>query len=225
MGLMAPEALERLRDLTAEAWVAAVGRWESAGEVVLLDEVHEVLCRAVCAWAGVPLEESDAARRAADFAAMIDGAGAIGPRNIRGHLARRRAEAWLQGIVERLRAGELEVAHGSAAQVIADHRGSDGELLEPEVATVELINVLRPTVAVGRFVMFAALALHEHPDSRDAVRGGEHDHVIRASGSGRRSSGRSGFETGAATRSRSSRRAAVIITPAIAAPANRSRSS
>src|SRR5215207_5494882 len=33
MGLMAPEALARLADLTADAWDAAVSRWQRAGEV------------------------------------------------------------------------------------------------------------------------------------------------------------------------------------------------
>src|SRR5215204_6351883 len=62
MDLMAPAALERLSRATADAWDAAIDRWERAGEVVLLDGAHELLCRAVCAWAGVPLAEAEAAR-------------------------------------------------------------------------------------------------------------------------------------------------------------------
>ncbi len=34
---------------------------------------------------------------------------------------------------------------------------------------MELINVLRPVVAVARFVIFAALALHEHPECRQKL--------------------------------------------------------
>ena len=37
------------------------------------------------------------------------------------------------------------------------------------MAAVELLNVLRPTVAVDRFIVFAALALHRHPE-KTAVR-------------------------------------------------------
>ncbi len=39
------------------------------------------------------------------------------------------------------------------------------------MAAVELLNVLRPVVAVARYVAFAALALHEHPEAREAVAG------------------------------------------------------
>jgi len=87
-------------------------------------------------------------------------------------VARRRAEHWIEGVVRRVRAGELEAPPGCAARVIAEHRELDGALVDPEVAPVELINVLRPTVAVGRFVAFSALALHRHPEARAAVEGG-----------------------------------------------------
>ncbi len=43
------------------------------------------------------------------------------------------------------------------------HRDPYGNLLDPGVAAVELINILRPTVAVARYVAFAAVALHEFP--------------------------------------------------------------
>ena len=78
----------------------------------------------------------------------------------------------MRGIVGRVRAGELDAPEGSAAHAIAFHRGLDGEPLEEGVAAVELINVLRPVVAVARFVTFAALALHEHPECAQELRAG-----------------------------------------------------
>jgi len=56
--------------------------------------------------------------------------------------------------------------------VIARHEDIPGEPLPADVAAVELINVLRPTVAVARFVTFAALALHQHPNYRDCLADG-----------------------------------------------------
>ena len=38
------------------------------------------------------------------------------------------------------------------------------------MAAIELINLLRPIVAISTFVTFAALALHEHPAWRDRLR-------------------------------------------------------
>ncbi len=161
MSLMTPEGIRRLADAVDDRWRARIREWEATGEVVLFHEVEEILCRAACRWAGVPLTESETEQRTREFAAMIEGAGAVGPRNWRGLLLRRRTERWIRNLVEEVRARKLEVAEGSAAQVIAWHRDPDGELLGTDVAAVELINVLRPVVAVARYVIFAALALHE----------------------------------------------------------------
>lgn len=167
MGLMLPERIAQLTELARQEWRAALQRWRGRQRVTLLDEAHEVFCRAVCRWSGVPLpDDSHAVFRTADFAAMIDGAGALGPRYWRARLARLRGESWGQRLIQRARMGELEPERESALFAIARYRELDGELLEPAVAAVELLNVLRPTVAIGRFVTFAALALHRFPESR-----------------------------------------------------------
>ena len=44
------------------------------------------------------------------------------------------------------------------------------------MAAVELLNVLRPTVAIARFVTFAALALHEHPECQHKLQASEDDY-------------------------------------------------
>src|SRR3546814_15085137 len=75
----------------------------SSDLIVLLDEACEILCRAVCEWAGVPLAELEVTKRARDFAAMIDAGAAIGLRHWRGRWARNRAEKWIGGIVEDVR--------------------------------------------------------------------------------------------------------------------------
>ena len=60
---------------------------------------------------------------------------------------------------------------------IPHHREPDGSLLQRRTAGSELLNVLRPTVAVDRFIVFAALALHRHPDWAQRVRHGTDDDV------------------------------------------------
>jgi hypothetical protein len=52
---------------------------------------------------------------------------------------------------------------------IATHHDADGRELDARTAGVELLNVLRPTVAVARYVTFAALALHDHPEWRSRL--------------------------------------------------------
>ncbi|MEX2599522.1 MAG: cytochrome P450 [Dehalococcoidia bacterium] len=169
MSLMTPEGVQRLADLTAQHWTAAMDRWEQQEKVALLPAVEEILTRAVCEWAGVPLEESEVGQRAREFTAMIDSPGAIGLRHWQGRRARSRNEAWVRGIISYTRATG---ADGTALAAIALHRDTDGDLLDEQVAAVELINVLRPTVAIARYITFAALALHEHPEFRPALTDG-----------------------------------------------------
>lgn len=172
LGVLTPEAVGRLVERFEAEWRAALGRWAAGGPVVLHTEAEGVLCRAVCAWAGVPLGEAEAAERTREFAAMIDGAGAVGPRVLRGLFRRRRTERWAEGLIGDVRAGRRAAPDGTAAHAVAHFRDLDGKLLPPEVAAVELINVLRPTVAVARFVTFAALALQDHPGWPDRLRAG-----------------------------------------------------
>jgi fatty-acid peroxygenase len=169
LGLMTNTNLERLMDETAKAWRRGIQRWSKMGNVVLLDEVQCVLADAICAWAGVPVKRSELRKRAHDLASMVDGFGGIGPRLWKAKLARMRSERWVAGIIDRVRRGELQAAPDSALFVMSQHRDLDGELLDLKTAAVELINVLRPTVAVAWYVAFAALSLHQHPESREKL--------------------------------------------------------
>ena len=175
LSLMTPEGIRRLAELAEEQWRAYAARWETSDRVVLHAQVRDILCRAVSAWAGVPLEESEVVRRTHDLGELIDSPAAVGPKHWEGRRARKRAERWIGGLVERVRAGTLPVAEGSALHTVATHRDVAGELLDTRLAAVEVLNVLRPTVAVARYVTFTAVALHEHPEYRQRLRAGEDD--------------------------------------------------
>ncbi|SBT49711.1 cytochrome P450 [Micromonospora narathiwatensis] len=171
MSIMTPAAIRHLGRLFDDEWRARVPVWAESGPVVLHEEVGRLLTRAVCAWAGVPLTGADVVRRTGDLHAMIEAPVAVGPRHWRGLLGRRRAEHWVGDLIERVRRGALSAPEGSALRVISEHRDGQGRWLPRRIAAVELLNVIRPTVAVDRFVVFAALALHDHPRWRERLRG------------------------------------------------------
>ena len=154
----------------AEAWRARATGWQPERPVVLLEEAREVLFGAVCEWAGV--QPGEAGLSAHDMAELIEAPGAVGLRHWKGRLARRRSDRRVAALIERVRSGTSEARPGTALQVVAHHRDLEGHLLEPEVAAVELINLLRPTVAVSRYVVFVALALHSYPAARAGVADG-----------------------------------------------------
>lgn len=177
MSLMSPDQIEDLVALLRKEWKRALGRWKHLEKVVFFYAVRRILCRAVCAWAGVPLKASEVRRRTNDLGAMIDGSGATGLRHWRGRWARGRAEEWLIDLIEQVRREERTVDEDSALYVIAWHREEGGTLLDPRIAAVELLNVLRPMVAVARYITFLAMALHDYPEYREVVSTGEEQDV------------------------------------------------
>ncbi|MGY1839647.1 MULTISPECIES: cytochrome P450 [unclassified Modestobacter] len=169
---------EAVTERFAEEWRRAVPRWQRAGRVVLHPAVNEVLTRTATGWAGIPMSGRDVRLRTRELAAMVDQAGAIGPRNWWARTLRNRSELWARGLVARVRSGSLQPPEGSALAVIAGHRDPAGELLPLPVAGVELLNVLRPIVAVSRYVVFSALSLLHHPGWRERFAAGEEDDLL-----------------------------------------------
>ncbi|WP_192894804.1 cytochrome P450 [Neobacillus notoginsengisoli] len=170
MSLLSPEGVNQLKSLAEVHFQEAVSRWKKMERVVLFDEAEVILCKIACEWAGVPLTEEEAKERAEDFSAMVDAFGAVGPRHWKGRRARTSAEEWITGVIEKVRTSELDTRQGSALHSWAVHRDPDGEPLDANMAAIELINVLRPIVAIATFITFSALALHEHPECREKLR-------------------------------------------------------
>lgn len=161
--LMTQENILRLLEVLDQEWESALERWSAAPRVVLFDEVNLVLCRAACRWAGVEVTEDEARRLAADFARMVHDFAAVGPGWQAARRARRRTEAWGQDVIERVRAGTLTPSEDTASHVFAHAQDADGSVLPSEVASVELLNIVRPTVAIGRYIAWCALALRDYP--------------------------------------------------------------
>ena len=166
MSLQTPASRARLVALAEREWRRRFGVWPRQGRRVLIQEAQAVLCRAACAWAGVPLANvEEEVLRTAEFSAMIDGAGSVGPRNWMGLALRRHTQQWAHDHIAAVRAGR-PADPDSPLAVIAFHVDADGEVMSMADAAVELINVLRPVVAVARYIVFGALAMHEHPQWR-----------------------------------------------------------
>ena len=169
MGLMSSERIDALVGLAHKQWRAAAEKWQAQDQIVLFSAAREVLCRAVYEWAGVPLPEEDVKQRTEELASMIDGSAAIGLQHWKGKRARQQAEERLGTLIASVRQDRITPPTDSALSVIARYKQLDSKPLPERIAAVELINVLRPTLAIGRYVTFAALALHEHLDCRQKL--------------------------------------------------------
>lgn len=175
MELMSSERLSAMGDLLELELERAAARWVERGHIVLRDEMCLMLFRAACRWSGVPLGPEEAGLRARDMDLMVAGGGSAVVRHWQALRARRRAELWAADLVERVRAGTLVVPEDTALAAVADHHDRGARhALPSRVAAVELLNVLRPTVAVSTYLAFAATALHQQPSARRAVMTDDH---------------------------------------------------
>ncbi|MGY1773035.1 cytochrome P450 [Blastococcus sp. SYSU D00813] len=161
-----------LVERTTQAWDDAAAGW-AGREIVLFDEAAQVLAGSVTRWAGVPVTDDEVPALARDLVAMVDGFATGGPRHWRARRARGRREAWLATLVDDVRAGRREVPTGSVVDVVVHHRDADGEHLDPHVAAVELLNVIRPTTAITWFTAFSGHALARWPQHRERLAGGD----------------------------------------------------
>lgn len=163
LSVMTDEHTSRLNGKFNSALHHRFDQWQREPSIRLFNEIAGALCAAVCEWAGVSCPVKDEKARAADFTAMVDAFGSIGLRNWRGRCSRRRAQRWLQKMISDERNGRYLPEAGSALWMVSRHREPSGELLPDRLAAVELINILRPTVAIAWYIVFAVTALHENP--------------------------------------------------------------
>jgi fatty-acid peroxygenase len=160
-----------------DEWRRRATRWATQDSVGFYNETREVICRAVCDWAGLPVSEADLPRITEMLATLYEFPVAIGWRHWRARLIRKKADRWAAGVIEDVRAGRLKPPAGSALEVVANHRDLEGNLLTPHVAGVEIQNVIRPTIAVSVFVVHAAQMLDEHPECRQQLTTGGDEYL------------------------------------------------
>ncbi|MFS0646358.1 cytochrome P450 [Siminovitchia sp. 179-K 8D1 HS] len=177
MSLMTPERISMLKELAQQHFNIAGKNWEEKKEIIFFDEIQQLLCRVACEWSGVPLKEAEAGKRADDFGKLVDAFGAVGPRHWQGRLARNRAEKWIREVIEDVRSGKVNTPEGTALHAMATYRDPQGKPLGTQMAAVELINILRPIVAIATYLTFCALALYKFPESREKIQSGNEEDV------------------------------------------------
>ncbi|MCW2843221.1 MAG: cytochrome [Nocardioides sp.] len=178
------DELERLLVTARGRWCGELDRWRAAGG----GEVYPAAVRAfggsIIEWAGIDESESSQAEHSRWMADIVNGFGAPGPAYVKAALARRRCDRWAAELVRRERSTRGAPA-GSWLERVASFLDEDGNQLSEHTAAVELLNILRPTVAVAWLTAFAALALETHPRWRERLVGSalgdpEREHLAEA---------------------------------------------
>lgn len=161
--------VERLLEVAERRWRSELESWTEAGSGEVYAAAVDVFGASVIEWAGIREPEEQAREHARWLARIVDGFGVPGPAYVRAAGARRRCDRWASELVRDERAHQSADPDSWLARVAAfvDH---DGNPLPERVAAVELLNILRPTVAAAWLASFATIALVEHPHWRNRIR-------------------------------------------------------
>jgi fatty-acid peroxygenase len=160
-----PEELDRLLAIARRRWARELDRWREDGAGEVYSSAVTAFGSSIIEWAGITEPDEDLARYSRWLSAIVDGFGTVGTPYLKALVARRRCDRWARDLVRRQRDTGGAPA-GSWLERVAGFLDEDGSPLPERTAAVELLNILRPTVAVAWLAAFAALALERHPDWR-----------------------------------------------------------
>jgi fatty-acid peroxygenase len=164
LGLLDDVAASTLEDLVRHHLGTSLR--ERRGETVsVFGLLSEIYARAVLAWAGISVRDPDKIGRR--LARIVDGFGISGPSYATAWAARLWANRWARGLIREARSATTPPT--TPVETIATWRDPDGDLLPVPVAAVELLNVLRPAVAVAYLGTFAVQTLDDEPQLRPTL--------------------------------------------------------
>lgn len=166
MSIMTSAERKRLMEIVNRMWENAITEWEKKNRIIFYEEMKELLCRAACEWTGVPVEEREIKKLTSYLGAMFESAGAFGWKHWLGKRARNKVEKWMESRIEKVRERRLLPPENTALYRFAWHRELDGSLIDTKIAAVEVINIIRPIVAIAIFINFIVLALDHYPEER-----------------------------------------------------------
>ena len=169
MNILTEEYEEKVARLVKEELIKSIDKWEQMEEVILFREISQIICYVVCNCVGIYISREASQERAEDFLRMIYSFSSVGSKYRKGKEARKETEKWIENIVVNLRNNKIEVEKDSPLYKIAFYKDVDNKLLDNKMAAIEIINVIRPIIAVSTYVVFAALALHTHPECREKL--------------------------------------------------------
>lgn len=171
LDLMSKERIEIWAKLVEKYLYMATKEWIKKDSINFYKESQKVLTQAVCEWCGVPLKDKEIDKRTEQLISMIESPVAVSKRHIEGRIGRIKGEKWVSGLIEQVREGKLQPEQETALYQVAWHKELDGELMDLKTAAVELLNVIRPSVAISLYFAFTALTLQQFPEEKDKLNG------------------------------------------------------
>lgn len=165
MDLMTPKRMEEYHRILDKNLTQKLDQQQ--GEFELFDLAKDVLFRSICEWAGIDLSQfskKEVDQLAEYQISMISSAVTNPATHIKGIDNRKKSEKWAQSLIENARINPVAGKDDVALYAFAKATDGHGELLPIDIAAVELLNVIRPTVALTVWIVLMGHALFSRPD-------------------------------------------------------------
>lgn len=176
LSILSPDNVNELQMLL-RSWLHAYSqKWMEIEQVVLYKELQEVLVRTVFSWAGLELSDAEFEQRKNELTLLFDGAGSV-RKHLKVRLARKSLESWMEEVIQDIRNNVSSIPVSSPISVVASFTDVNGELLSLHDAAVEVLNILRPPVAVSVYMVLTAHALHLYPEGRKRIKAQEAGYI------------------------------------------------
>lgn len=165
MDLMTPKRMEDYHRIVDRTLTEKMEHLQ--GELELFDVAKDVLFRSICEWSGIDLtkmNEREINQLAEYQISMISSAVTNPTTHIKGIENRKKSEKWAQSLIEDARINPVAGKENVALYAFANAKDTQGNLLPIDVAAVELLNIIRPTVALTVWIALMGHALFSRPD-------------------------------------------------------------
>lgn len=177
MSVMTSNKIQQLVDISKQEWKQAIYQWEEKDKVTFYEEVQRLLCKVACKWVGVPLREDEVNKKTKDLASLFESAASIGPAYWASKNSRNSLNKWIGELIDEIRSEKGNVHDDTILYKIAWHLDEEGNLFKTKTAAVEVINLLRPIVAISIFINFLMLAIHHNPEEKEQLNSGDKQYV------------------------------------------------
>ncbi|WP_407857412.1 cytochrome P450 [Enterococcus hailinensis] len=165
MDLMTPKRMEDYHRIVDRTLTEKMEHLQ--GELELFDVAKDVLFRSICEWSGIDLTKMDEREinRLAEYQISMISSAVTNPiTHIKGIENRKKSEKWAQSLIEDARINPVVGKENVALYAFANAKDTQGNLLPIDVAAVELLNIIRPTVALTVWIALMGHALFSRPD-------------------------------------------------------------
>lgn len=177
MQLMDKRAMQEINALVSKHWHRYFNNKAIHTQINMYEASKYVFFKTACEWVGVTVKKSEEKKRISQLSNLFESPAAIGLKHWKGRVSRSTANHWIEKIVQDIRLGNLIIDKDKALYKFTWHKDINNELLETKVVAVEILNLLRPMVAVAVWVTNIGVGMHQFPQSAKDLQNGDNKKI------------------------------------------------